>query len=133
MASALANSASGTGSDGRPFFRLSGEEAGDGFGIGSADIGDTNADGYADLLIGAWQYSRVAPSGGKVYLYSGKDGTVLRTITGRIPGETLGFDATGIGDIDGDGTIDLLITASWSNVNGFRSGRMWVISGRARR
>ena len=118
------------GSDGRPFFQLTGEQAGDGFGIGSADIGDVNRDGYADLLIGAWQYSRVAQSGGKVYLYSGKDGTVMRSITGRIPGETLGFDATGIGDIDGDGAIDLLITSSWSNVNGFRSGRMWVISGR---
>jgi hypothetical protein len=118
------------GSDGRPFFQLTGEQAGDGFGIGSADIGDVNRDGYADLLIGAWQYSRVAPSGGKVYLYSGKDGTVMRAITGRIAGETLGFDATGIGDIDGDGTTDLLITSSWSNVNGFRSGRMWVISGR---
>ncbi|MEQ1691167.1 MAG: VCBS repeat-containing protein, partial [Gemmatimonas sp.] len=118
------------GSDGRPFFTLTGEQAGDGFGIGSADIGDVNDDGYADLLIGAWQYSRVAQSGGKVYLYSGKDGTVMRTITGRIPGETLGFDATGIGDVNGDGVIDLLITSSWSNVKGFRSGRMWVISGK---
>ena len=122
-----------SGSDGRSFFTLSGEHAGDGFGIGSADVGDVNRDGYADLLIGAWQYSRVAQSGGKVYLYSGKDGTVMRTITGRIPGETLGFDATGIGDVDGDGTIDFLITSSWSNVKGFRSGRMWVISGRQRR
>ncbi len=121
-----------SGSDGRPFFALSGEQAGDGFGIGSADVGDVNHDGYADLLIGAWQYSRVVQSGGKVYLYSGKDGTVMRTITGRIAGETLGFDATGIGDVNGDGTIDFLITSSWSNVKGFRSGRMWVISGTLR-
>ena len=119
-----------SGSDGRPFFSLTGEHAGDGFGIGSADVGDVNRDGYADLIIGAWQYSRVAQSGGKVYLYSGKDGTVMRTITGRISGETLGFDATGIGDVNGDGVIDLLITSSWSNVKGFRSGRMWVISGK---
>jgi hypothetical protein len=89
-----------------------------------------NRDGFDDLVIGAWQYAAAAPSGGKVYLYSGKDGSLLRTITGRVPGETLGFDATGAGDVDGDGVIDLLLTSSWSNVNGFRSGRMFIISGK---
>ena len=40
-----------------------------------------------------------------------------------------GFDATGIGDVNGDGLVDLLITSSWSNVNGFRSGRMYIVAG----
>jgi Tetratricopeptide repeat/FG-GAP-like repeat/FG-GAP repeat len=119
-----------SGKDGRRLYTFTGEGPGDGFGIGSADVGDVNRDGYADLVVGAWQYSAAAASGGKVYLYSGKDGSLLRTITGRIPGETLGFDATGIGDVDGDGVVDLLLTSSWSNVHGFRSGRMFVISGR---
>jgi len=34
----------------------------------------------------------------------------------------------GIGDVDGDGTIDLLITSAWSRIHGFHSGRMFVIS-----
>lgn len=109
---------------------LTGENAGDAFGIGSADAGDVNRDGHDDLVIGAWQYSAVAPSGGRIYLYSGKDGSLLQTITGRIPGETLGFDAAGAGDVDGDGVPDLLVTSSWSNVKGFRSGRMYIISGK---
>jgi len=54
----------------------------------------------------------------------------MRSITRRIAGETLGFDAAGVGDIDGDGTVDFLVTSSWSNVRGFRSGRVYVISGR---
>ncbi len=119
-----------SGSDGTPLYTLTGEGPGDGFGIGSADVGDVNKDGYADLLVGAWQFSGSAPSGGKVYLYSGKDGSLLRAITGRVPGETLGFDATGVGDVDGDGIPDLLITSSWSNIKGFRSGRMYIISGK---
>ena len=119
-----------SGADGHRLYTLTGEGPGDGFGIGSAEAGDVNRDGYDDLLIGAWQFSGVAPSGGKIYLYSGKDGTILRTITGRIPGETLGFDATGVGDVDGDGIPDLLVTSSWSNINGFRSGRMYLISGK---
>lgn len=118
-----------SGKTGKRLLTLVGEHANDGFGIGSADVGDANGDGFADLLIGAWQYSAAAASGGRVYLYSGKDGALLRTITGRVPGETLGFDATGIGDVNGDGLVDLLITSSWSNVNGFRSGRMYIVAG----
>jgi FG-GAP repeat len=122
-----------SGATGARLLRLAGEQAGDGFGIGSADVGDVDRDGFDDLIVGAWQYSRVAPSGGRVYLYSGRSGALIRTLTGRIPGETLGFDATGIGDVDGDGLIDLLVTSSWSNVRGFRSGRMYIIAGTSAR
>jgi hypothetical protein len=139
-ASDFSNAASGpatgriyvrSGVEGRPLLTLTGERAGDAFGVGPADAGDVDKDGYDDLVIGAWQHSSAAQSGGKIYLYSGRDGRLMRSITGRIPGETLGFDAAGIGDVDGDGTVDLLVTSSWSNIRGFRSGRMFVISGRA--
>ncbi|MGH9938879.1 MAG: hypothetical protein ACREAM_21775, partial [Blastocatellia bacterium] len=59
-----------------------------------------------------------------------KDGSLLRTITCKVPGETFGFDATGIGDADGDGVIDFLLTSTWSGIKGFRSGRMFIISGK---
>jgi hypothetical protein len=119
-----------SGADGRRLHALTGESPGDGFGIGSADVGDVNRDGFDDLVVGAWQFSGAVPSGGKVYLYSGKDGTLLRAITGRVPGETFGFDATGAGDLNGDGVPDLLLTSTWSNIKGFRSGRMYLISGK---
>ena len=118
-----------SGSDGTRLHTFTGENAGDAFGIGAPAIGDVNRDGFADLVVGAWQYSAAAASGGRIYLYSGKDGSLLRTITGRVPGETLGFDATGVGDVDGDGKLDLLVTSSWSNVNGFRAGRMYIVAG----
>jgi FG-GAP repeat len=138
-ASDWANSAKGpstgriyvhSGADGKRLHALTGEIAGDGFGIGTADVGDVNKDGYDDLLIGAWQHASAAASGGKVYLHSGKDGSLLRAITCRTPGDTFGFDATGIGDVDGDGVLDFLITSAWSNIKGYRSGRVFVISGK---
>ncbi len=119
-----------SGADGKQLLTLTGENAGDGFGIGSAEAGDVNHDGFDDLIIGAWQYAGTATSAGKVYLYSGKDGSLMNTITCRIPGDTFGFDATGIGDVDGDGVSDFLLTSAWSGIKGFRSGRVFIISGK---
>ncbi|MEO6725968.1 MAG: FG-GAP-like repeat-containing protein [Blastocatellia bacterium] len=119
-----------SGADGKKLLTMTGETAGDGFGIGSAEAGDVNRDGFDDLIIGAWQHAGAATSAGKVYLYSGKDGSLMRTITCRIPGDTFGFDATGIGDVDGDGVIDFLLTSAWSGIKGYQSGRVFIISGK---
>lgn len=118
-----------SGATGKLLYALTGEAPGAGYGIGVADAGDVDRDGHDDLVIGAWQFAGAAPSGGKVYLHSGKDGRLLATLTGRVMGETLGFDATGIGDVDGDGTPDLLLTSAWSAVHGTHSGRLFIISG----
>ena len=117
-----------SGRTGQPMYSLTGENAGDGFGTSPSMAGDVDGDGRADLIVGAWQYSNAAMSGGKAYLYSGRDGRSLKTYTCRTPGDTFGFDAVGLGDVDGDGTVDLLITSGWSGVNGHHSGRVFVIS-----
>lgn len=118
-----------SGADGSELFALVGETSGDSFGIGPADAGDVDGDGHADLIVGAWQQDNAAPAGGKVYLYSGKDQSLLRAWTCRVMGDTFGFDATGMGDVDGDGSIDFLLTSAWSAVSGPKSGRMFIVSG----
>lgn len=106
-----------------------GKLPGEGFGIGVARAGDLDRDGHDDLVIGAWQNRVVAPSAGRIYLYSGKDGAQIGVLTGAIPGDTLGFDATGIGDVDGDGVPDLLITSAYNGTHGTKAGRTYVVSG----
>ena len=96
-----------SGADGRRLLTLTGETAGEGFGVGPANAGDVDGDGHDDLIIGAWQYGGAAISGGRAYLYSGKDGHLMKTSRVVFPGDTFGFDAVGIGDVDGDGTTRL--------------------------
>jgi hypothetical protein len=117
-----------SGKGGAPLLTLIGETAGEGFGTSPSSAGDVDGDGYDDLIVGAWQYAGVAISGGRVYLYSGKGGRLMKTFTCRTPGDTFGFDAVGLGDVDGDGTADLLITSGWSGVHGFHSGRVFIVS-----
>jgi hypothetical protein len=122
-----------SGRTGKPLLILTGENGHDGFGTSPSVAGDVDGDGRADLIVGAWQYGKVAVSGGRAYLFSGRSGRLVRTYTDRIPGDTFGFDAVGLGDVDGDGSVDLLISAAWSGVNGYHSGRVFVISSGVRR
>ncbi|HKQ98642.1 MAG TPA: integrin alpha [Candidatus Polarisedimenticolia bacterium] len=85
------------------------EMAGDGLGAGRP-VRDLDGDGAADFVISAYTNSTGAPDAGKVYWFSGKTGKVLRTITGTVAGRELGFDSLPIGDVNGDGKIDFLLT-----------------------
>jgi hypothetical protein len=122
-----------SGADGRALHTFTGETAGEGLGTSPANVGDVDGDGHADILVGAWQYAGAAASGGRVYLFSGRDGALMQTYTSKIPGDTLGFDAVGLGDVDGDGMDDFLITAAWSGIRGFHSGRVFIISSGVRK
>ena len=115
--------------DGANGFRIDGIDSSDFSGFSVSDAGDSNGDGHADLIVGAWQNAEQAASAGKCYLHSGKDGSLLATYTSTVGGDTLGFDASNVGDADGDGGIDLLLTSAWSTVHGPQTGRVFIVAG----
>ena len=45
-------------------------------------------------------------------LFSGADGSPIRTMTSTTENENFGFDAVGIGDTNHDGRIDYLVSAA---------------------
>ena len=98
-----------SGATGKPVLIEEGAQFGEGLGPGRA-IHDVNGDGTPDLLVAGWGSSEGAPFGGIARIYSGGDATVLRTMTSTTAGEFLGVDALAVGDVDGDGLVDYLLT-----------------------
>lgn len=117
-----------SGADGKTLWIRDGL-AGEGLGIGNAVAGDINGDGHADVITGAWTNSAAAPSAGRCYLLSGKDGSVLRMWTCNIAGATMGFDSTSLPDCNQDGKRDFLFTAAWTAVQGTNTGSVYLVSG----
>lgn len=117
-----------SGATGRRLLVLRAENTGDGFGPGRA-VGDVNDDGHADLIVASYTSSDGAPFAGEAHVISGRDGTTLRTITDTIANENFGVDALGLGDVNGDGLTDFLVTAVGLSFAGTDPGRAYVIAG----
>ena len=83
---------------------LSGTAATD-YGASVACAGDVNADGYADVVVGAWLANTV-------YVYSGASGglgTTAATTLTRLG--KFGWSVSGSGDVTGDGYGDVIVGA----------------------
>lgn len=113
-----------SGATGSVIWTLRGNNNG-GFGIGEL-MPDIDNDGHADLILAAYVSNNGALQAGKVFIYSGRTGGVLQTLTHNIANAGFGFDAAGIGDLNHDGRTDYLISAA-SDPN--QPGTVYVIAG----
>lgn len=78
--------------------------------------GDVNRDGREDVIIGLYTSALGGTSAGRIEVRSGADGSLLRSFTHTIAGSQLGFDAVGVGDVNGDCAVDFLCSAANGNI-----------------
>lgn len=98
------------------------------FGVSAAGIGDIDGDGFDDVVIGASKQD----ARGAAYLFHGPisgamdDRDAAGSLLGASDGDQLGSTLAAVGDVSGDGVVDLLV-GSHGYQGGY--GKAYLVSG----
>jgi len=117
------------GKDGKLLYAVhaSQRQVGAGFGWTVAPLGDLNGDGTPDFAVGAFAQDGT----GRVFICSGHDGKLLRTLSPPAGGSTFGWSVASVGDLNKDGLPDILVGAPYTNVGkNAVQGQAYVFSGK---
>ena len=124
-------------------FRLDGAAPYDRSGYAVSGAGDINGDGIDDIVIGSDGSDPNGSLSGSSYVVFGQssgfpetielaslDGSNGFRLDGVAENDYSGIAVSGAGDVNGDGTDDLLIAAYGADPNGEQSGSSYVVFGR---
>jgi hypothetical protein len=105
------------------------------YGISVGTAGDVNADGFSDLIVGAWTYTNGEGAEGGAFVYHGSvtglGASPVWTAEGDQAFASFGFPVATAGDVNGDGYSDAIVGA-WGYESGQTDeGRAFVYHGSA--
>ena len=115
-----------------------GGAASDSLGGAVAAPGDIDGDGLAEVVIGVPGGDQGGDYAGEVHLFWGStlaaggafdSSDADLTLIGELPGDTAGAFLAGAGDVDGDGTPDLLVSAHYDDTAGPSTGKTYLLYG----
>jgi hypothetical protein len=112
-------SASGvaTGGPGTAHAQLESDQADARLGTSVSGAGDVDGDGYADVIVGAFNYDAGQTDEGAAFVFLGSasgiadggPGTAHAQLESDQAGARLGTSVSGAGDVDGDGYADVIV------------------------
>ncbi|MES2642945.1 MAG: MopE-related protein [Myxococcota bacterium] len=114
---------------------IQGNLAGDRLGFSIANLGDSDADGFDELLLGADGWNSPTTDAGGAFIFDhASTGTILvasavATISGDTTLDFTGTDVAGPGDVSGDGIPDAVIGAFGRDTAGSSAGTVGLFSG----
>ncbi len=115
--------------------KLVGEASNDYAGYAISGAGDTNNDGYADVIVGAPQADEGGSSSGSAYLVTGPINTTVdlasadALLYGITANDYAGRAVSGGNDLNGDGTDDVIIGAYKNDTAASDAGAVYAFLG----
>jgi hypothetical protein len=98
-----------SGQDGNVLLHVNGDRDRGWFGYSVSNAGDTNGDGFDDVLVGEPGSISASNFVGAVSVISGRDGTSLFQVYGPSSSVEFGKVISGAGDLNSDGFADFLV------------------------
>ena len=115
------------------------DESNSSLGNSVASAGDVNGDGYSDIVVAAYTHDAAAGAGadrGRAYVYLGAAGGLATSASwsasGDQNGAAYGHCVASAGDVDGDGSADIIVGANLHDAAGGANanrGRAYVYYG----
>jgi len=114
QSNAIASVAARSGRTGEVLWRITDDYGS--FGAALAPIGDVDADGVTDFVVGAPPLRLTDP--GRAQIRSGRNGQLLRELHAPAVGTWFGGTVTSAGDLTGDGRNDVLVGGNYGRAKG---------------
>ena len=109
------------------------DQAGAEFGTSVSSAGDTNGDGFDDVLVGAWGWDDGEPLEGAVFVFQGSGtgpaAAPAATLQVDFAGVRFGVSVASAGDVNGDTYADVLVGAHRWRDGQFDEGGAFVFHG----